>query len=311
MQKVLIFGIAGFVGPYLAEEFYNHGYEIVGCDKTLNSSIPKFVEAYTIDLLDSDSVARLIEKTTPNIIVNLAAISSVGASWSIPQLTMEINAVGAINIMEASRKINPMPKILFIGSSEEYSESDKPLSEDMEINGSNPYGISKIAQERFAEIYRSQYGIKIYSVRAFNHTGIGQKDTFVLPSFCKQVAEIEKSGKDGAINVGNIFVKRDFSDVRDIVRAYRMVVESDDCSQVYNIGSGKAYSLKELLDYIIGLSHRRITINVDKKRIRPTDLSYICSDTSLIRSKLGWIPKYDIFVTLKEMYLNYLNREDK
>ena len=307
MEKVLIFGIGGFVGSYLSNEFISHGYSVVGSDKICGNMLSKDVKFISADLLDSDEVETIVFHEQPDIIVNLAAISSVGASWGIPQTTMMVNIVGALNILEAARKVNNKPKIMFIGSSEEYVVSNEPMNEEMDLDASNPYGISKVTQEKCANLYREQYGLKVYCVRPFNHTGVGQRDSFVLPSWCKQVAEIEKSGRPGVIYVGNLNVRRDFSHVKDIVRAYRMIVESDNCQQVYNVGSGKAYRLDEMLNYIVGLSKQNIQVKIDASRIRPTDQAVICCDSSLIERNLGWKPEYTVFDALKEMYEAYCN----
>lgn len=307
MSRVLIFGAGGFVGSYLCKEFLNNGYKVSGTDKGEGSALPSEVDFYKTDLMQADEVEKLIGQIQPDIIVNLAAISSVGASWNMPQTTMTINVIGALNIMEAARKSEQKPRILFVGSSEEYVISENPLDENTQLNANNPYGISKVTQEQFAKLYREQYGLKIYCVRPFNHTGIGQRGTFVLPSFCKQVAEIDKSGKDGKIQVGNLKVKRDFSHVKDVVRAYRMIVESDNCNQIYNVGSGNAYSLEDMLTYIIGLSNQNIEIEVDQNRIRPTDQPVICCDRSLIGKELGWEPQYNVYDALREMYECYRN----
>lgn len=305
MSRVLIFGAGGFVGSYLCKEFLNNGYKVSGTDKGEGSALPSEVDFYKTDLMQVNEVEKLIGQIQPDIIVNLAAISSVGASWNMPQTTMAINVIGALNIMEAARKSEKKPRILFVGSSEEYVISENPLDENTQLNANNPYGISKVTQEQFAKLYREQYGLKIYCVRPFNHTGIGQRDSFVLPSFCKQVAEIDKSGKDGKIQVGNLKVKRDFSHVKDVVRAYRMIVESDNCNQIYNVGSGNAYSLEDMLTYILGLSNQHIEIEVDQNRIRPTDQPVICCDRSLIGKELGWEPQYNVYDALKEMYEYY------
>ena len=307
MSRVLIFGAGGFVGSYLCKEFLNNGYKVSGTDKGEGSALPSEVDFYRTDLMQANEVEKLIGQIQPDIIVNLAAISSVGDSWNMPQTTMAINVIGALNIMEAARKSEQKPRILFVGSSEEYVISENPLDENTQLNANNPYGISKVTQEQFAKLYREQYGLKIYCVRPFNHTGIGQRDSFVLPSFCKQVAEIDKSGKDGKIQVGNLKVKRDFSHVKDVVRAYRMIVESDNCNQIYNVGSGNAYSLEDMLTYIIGLSNRHIEIEVDQNRIRPTDQPVICCDRSLIGKELGWEPQYNVYDSLREMYECFRN----
>lgn len=304
MNTVLIFGAGGFVGNYLAKEFQAHGYHVYGSD--IADPAEPVCEFRRADLLHSDEVEHLIQELKPDCIVNLAAISSVGASWGIPQKTVEVNVIGALNILEAARKCEHQPKTMFIGSSEEYEQTGIPISEMTPLNANNPYGISKLAQERFADIYRQRYGMKIYCVRPFNHTGIGQRDNFVLPSFCKQVAQIEKSGKPGVISVGNLAAERDFSDVRDIVRAYRLIIESSDSSRIYNVGSGVAYSLEEILKHIVSFSTQEISVKVDPQRFRPIDTPVICCDNSSIQSEFGWKPEHDIFGTLHEMYEYYL-----
>jgi len=308
MKKVLIFGGGGFVGSYLALELKKSGYEVFGSDQLEEDAVnsDNLSDYSKANLLNKDEVEALLLRVEPDAVINLAAISSVGASWNIPQLTMEVNVVGALNIMEAARKLENMPRLMFIGSSEEYEAIDAPISEETALNANNPYGISKMTQERFATVYRERYGMKIFCVRPFNHTGIGQKDTFVLPSFCKQAAEIEKSGKPGVIHVGNLAAKRDFSDVRDIVRAYRMILESDNDSVIYNVGSGKAYSLQEMLDYIVGLSKQKIEVEVDKERFRPIDTPLVVCDYSKIEKDLGWKPEYSILDTLKEIFQYYV-----
>lgn len=305
MKKVLIFGAGGFVGQYLAHEFIDNGYQVVGSDKVNNGTLPETVKFIEADLLNADAVLQMFASEEPDMVINLAGISSVGASWSIPQTTISVNVIGALNIMEAAIKSEKKPKLMFIGSSEEYIISDYPMNEDRPLNASNPYGISKVTQEQFAQMYRKNYGLQIYCVRSFNHTGVGQRDSFVLPSFCKQVAKIEKSGKPGVMKVGNLTVKRDFSHVKDIVRAYRMIIESDDSSLIYNVGSGQAYSLRDLLDYITGLSSVDIKVEVDPERFRPTDQPVVCCDYTLIKNHLGWEPKYSVFDALKEMYEFY------
>ena len=305
MNRVLIFGAGGFVGRYLAKELRDHEYEVIGSDLKKPEHTKEFTSFVAGNLLDKDSVTKIVSEIKPDAIINLAAISSVGQSWNMPDTTMQVNVVGAINLMEAAKTLATIPKFMFIGSSEEYEISDKPISEKTPLNANNPYGISKLTQERFAELYRKRYGMEIYYVRPFNHTGVGQRDSFVLPSFCKQAAEIDKTGKPGVIHVGNLSARRDFSDVRDIVRAYRMILESGDCKKVYNVGLGEAHELSELLQYIIGLSEQKIDIQVDEDRFRPIDTPVICCDHSLITKELGWRPEYSIYDTLKEMFLFY------
>lgn len=303
--RVLIFGIGGFVGYYLAHEFLHAGYAVFGSDIHVPANLQTAISFTKADLMNEDDVLRIVSEISPDMIVNLAAISSVGSSWHLPQKTMMVNVVGALNIMEAARKQGSMPKVMFIGSSEEYEATNQPINEEAALNANNPYGISKITQERFAALYREQYGMKIYCVRPFNHTGVGQSDTFVLPSFCKQVAGIEKSNMPGKIQVGNLAAKRDFSHVKDIVRAYRMIIESDDSTKIYNVGFGKAYGLDEMLNYVISLCGQNVSIEVDPAKFRPVDTPIVCCDRELIKKELGWEPEYSVFDALKEMFENY------
>ncbi len=306
MEKVLIFGAGGFVGAYLSREFLDHGYTVVGSDRTFEAAMPEGVSYYPADLLKAADVEAVVRAVQPDIIVNLAAISSVGASWSMPQGTMEVNVIGALNLLEAARKAERKPKLLFVGSSEEYVITEQAIDEHTEINAGNPYGISKVTQENFAALYRERFGLPVYCVRPFNHTGVGQRDSFVLPSFCKQAAEIERSGQPGTIRVGNLRVRRDFSHVKDIVRAYRMILESGDCRRIYNVGSGMAYRLDELLSFICGLSHQPIRIEEDPARFRPSDQPRVCCDHRRITQELGWMPEYTVYDALKEMYAAFL-----
>ena len=309
-KRVLIFGVSGFVGRYLTEEMAAHGYTVFGSDVLENENAALCEAFEPCDLLDPDSVKEVIEKAAPTHIVNLAAISSVGLSWKIPQKTMSVNVNGALNILEAARELCPEAAILFIGSSEEYVVTDEAISEETPLNANNPYGISKLAIERFSEIYRKRYGMKIFHVRAFNHTGIGQRASFVIPGWCEQAARISASGKPGVMKVGNTSVVRDLSDVRDIVRAYRMVIESDDCGTVYNIGSGKGTALEDILSLLQELSKAPITVETDPALFRPADNPVIVCDHSLITERLGWKPEHDLVETVKEMFNYYAQKED-
>lgn len=291
MKQTLVIGAAGFVGKYLTKELESNGHRVYVAD------IPE------LNILDVDSLEKKFSETTFDYVVNLAAISSVGASWKDPVMTLEVNVRGTLNILNAVQKHCPKAKVLLIGSAEEYAPKDAPLTEDDLLEASNPYGITKIAQENFAELYRKKYGMKIVCTRSFNHTGIGQNTNFVLPSFVKQVADIEKSGKPGKIFVGNLAVSRDFSDVRDVVFTYRKLLENDTEYTVYNVGSGKANKLSDLLDYIISLASVPVEVCVDPEKFRPVDLPYLCADNSRIKDV--W-PGTDIRQTIKEMFRAWL-----
>lgn len=288
--RTLIFGASGFVGKYLVRELKDANHVVFCAD------LPD------TNLLDAASVERAVLQASPDYVVNLAAISSVGKSWQNPALTMDVNVKGSLHLLDAVQKISPSAKILLIGSAEEYSKKDSPLKETDPLEASNPYGISKIAQENFADLYRKKYGMNIVCTRSFNHTGVGQNDSFVLPSFCKQVAQIENSGKPGVISVGNLDVIRDFSDVRDVVHVYRMLLEKSCEYSIYNVGSGKPYKIKDLLDYLISLSTIEIGVVQDPAKMRPVDVPYLCAENSRIKD--FWKDTL-IQQTIEEMFFDF------
>ncbi|WP_029323470.1 GDP-mannose 4,6-dehydratase [Butyrivibrio sp. AE3004] len=311
MKKVLIFGAEGFAGGYLADEFKEHGYTVYGSGLTDIKDTSNMDGTFHCDITDPDRVREIVSSVNATHIVNLAAVSNVGQSWKIPQTTVDVNVNGALNILEAVRENNYDTKILLIGSSEEYNSAEGPMDETRELGGSNPYGVSKVMLEKFSSIYRDYYGMKVYHVRAFNHTGIGQGENFIIPSWCSQAADISLSKKPGVMRVGNLDLSRDFCNIRDVVRAYRLIIESDDCHEIYNVGSGQAVPLRKILEYIISLSDQPITIETDPELIRPSENPVTWCDHGKITEKLGWEPQYTIFDTVREVFDYYANRENK
>lgn len=305
-KRALIFGVNGFVGSHLTRELSSYGYEVCGSDLRGGCGLPEVVGYRACDLADAEGVAATVGEFAPNFIVNLAAISSVGQSWRMPALTMRVNVEGALNVMEAARAQEEMPRVLLVGSSEEYAPKDGSLGEDDPTVSNNPYGISKATQERFAALYAERYGLGVCLTRSFNHTGPGQAPSFVLPSWCRQAAAIERSGRPGKMVVGNLKVSRDFSDVRDVVRAYRLILEGGRAGDAYNVGSGRALPLSEMLDAVRGFCNQPIEVEVDPALIRPADTPSICCDCSKLRAELGWEPERRIEDTLREMYDGFL-----
>lgn len=303
MKKVLIFGAAGFVGRYLIDEFFHHGYEVYASD-ILQDYQNAHCHYLPSDITDGESVAKVVGESKPDYIVNLAAISSVGLSWKIPAKTFQVNVGGTINVLEGLVKNGLKAKVLIVGSSEEYVQLDRPLKPTDEVNANNPYGISKISQEMIADLYTARYGLKILKTRSFNHTGPGQKDDFVIPSFCKQVAAIMDSGEPGEIHVGNLSAIRDFSDVRDVVANYRYILENFE-GGVFNVGSGQARSIEEILNLIISYSSQPIKVVVDPERCRPIDTPFICCDPDSIPLK----PQHKLESTIESL-INFYRHKD-
>ena len=301
-KRVLILGAGGFVGPWAAREFLKAGWAVTGSDLMPASPLPDSCIWETADLLQPEALTEMVRRVNPDAVLHLAGLSSVALSWQKPQLTMEINVVGTMNVLDAVRALPVLPRVLLVGSSEQYAAGDQPLREDSPLSAGNPYAVSKQAQEQYAFLCGRRWGLPVTCVRAFNHTGPGQRETFVIPAFVRQAADIARSGKPGVLRVGNLTVARDFSHVEDIVRAYRLILEAENPAPVYNVGSGRAWVLHDLLDFIIGLTGTEIRVETDPERFRPADLPVSCCDASLLRRDLGWEPRKTVLDAIREMY---------
>jgi len=308
LKRALIIGISGFVGGYLAKELMGNDIEVYGAD-IKEHNIGDNISFRKIDLLDKVSTINLLNDVKPDYIINLAAISSVKSSWDMPDVTFDVNVKGVINLFEAVRKVNLKSRFLLIGSSEQYgkiTQSEK-IDEDYPLSALNPYGISKITQEKLALMYKETYDIDVVLVRAFNHTGPRQNLGFAIPDFCKQIAEIEMLNKEAVIYVGNLMAERDITDVRDIVKGYHALLISGKSGEIYNIGSGKAHSIKSLLDRLVKLSSKKISVEIDQKRFRPVDTPRIVCDNTKINRDTNWHPKISIEKTLLDTFEYWKN----
>lgn len=253
-----------------------------------------------LDVLRKDDVKNLIDEIKPDIIYHLAAQSSVAVSWKKPQLTAEINIIGSINVMEA---LPDGVRLILIGSGEEYGfirENACPIKETENLNPANIYAVSKVCAGMIGRIYHRAYGKDIIIVRAFNHSGAGQAETFVISDFCKQIAEIENGLRPPEICTGNLSAQRDFTDVRDIARAYRLLGEKGVSGNTYNVGRGKAVSIEYILNTAIGLSEVQITRKTDPNRLRASDVSIIEPDISEISNDTGWTAIISIKRTISD-----------
>ena len=295
-MKALITGSEGFVGKYLRAELEAHGYNVTGLDLAPGE------KTVAVNLLEAEKVDALLEEMRPEVIFHLAGQANVGLSWKKPAMTMEINLVAAVNLMEAARKYCPDCAIVLVGSRDEYGnlkEKGQLVSEETPLQPMTPYAISKIAQEQTGQAYAKAYGMKICMTRSFNHGGAGQKPGFMIPDFAQGIVKAER-GEADAVCVGNLSSKRDFTHVKDIVRAYRLIAEKGKAGEIYNVGSGKTYSAQEVLDRLIVLAKAPVAVKQDPARMRPSDTPVICCDHSKLTRDTGWEPEIPLDEILKD-----------
>jgi len=313
-MRVLITGITGFAGSHLAEYILAKHPDVpvfgfVRWRSRMDNivHIQDKVELHEADIKDVISLKKALADIRPDRIFHLAAQSFVPASWRLPAETFAINAIGQINLFEALLSLKLNPKIHIAGSSEEYGHvnpDEVPMKETNPLRPLSPYAVSKVAQDLLAYQYFKSYGMKTVRTRGFNHTGPRRGDVFVTSNFAKQIAEIEKRKKEPVIHVGNLEAKRDFTDVRDIVRAYWLAAEKGEDGEVYNVGTGKAMAMKEMLDILLSLSKAKVKIKMDPERLRPSDVPILQSDCSKFVRLTGWKPQIPLEQTFKDL-LNY------
>lgn len=273
MKKALIIGAAGFVGNYLAAQILSEGKWTLAATKMVQETMLRDdMEIYDLDILEPGAVYELLKTLRPDYIFHLAAQSSVAVSWKNPGLTVDVNIKGTLAVLDAVRQLDYKPRILLIGSGEEYGHVEPeeiPILETTLLHPGNLYAATKACQNMIGKIYADAYGMDIMSVRAFNHVGPNQAPLFVVADFCKQVAEIEKGVRTPVMKVGNLAAKRDFTDVRDVVRAYVLLMEKGATGETYNVGSGHAVSIEEVLKQILALSTVKVNVETDPGKFRP------------------------------------------
>jgi len=312
-MKVLITGITGFVGSHLADyALTKENVEVYGTirwrSKTENiEHIKDKLHLVQCNLNDASSVNDLIADIKPDKIFHLAAQSFVPTSWNSPAETLTSNIIGELNIFEAIRRAKINPWMQIAGSSEEYGmvyPEETPIKETNPLRPLSPYGVSKVGQDLLAYQYYMSYKLNVVRTRAFNHTGPRRGDVFVCSDFAKQIVEIEKGKKKPVILVGNLDAQRDFTDVRDIVKAYWLVLEKCEHGDVYNICTGKSYKISEVLNMLIGLSKTKIEVGKDSAKMRPSDVPYLGGDSAKFREATGWKQEIPFEKTMKDL-LNY------
>ena len=311
-MKALIIGAAGFVGGYLADHLQKEcGWSVCVTKMSQEVCSIENVEVYDLDILEKNAIEQLLEQVAPDYIFHLAAQSSVAVSWKRPDLTVDVNIKGCVNVLEAVRKMEKKPRVLLIGSGEEYGrvkQEENPVKETQMLHPGNIYAATKVCQNMIGKIYADAYQMDIMMVRAFNHIGPKQAPLFVVSDFCKQVAEIEKGQKEPVMYVGNLSAMRDFTDVRDIVRAYAMLIQKGKAGETYNVGSGTAIQIRELLNKILKLSTKEIKVEIDEKKLRPVDVKIVEADVSKLVEETGWKRRFELEDTLKDI-LEYWRAE--
>ncbi len=304
MKKALIIGASGFVGPYLAAQLSGESGMEVYATKLPQGELDDIqAEVCNLDIMNKEEIVDLLYKIRPDYIFHLAAQSSVAVSWKNPGLTIDINIKGSVNVLDAVRELYYKPRVLLIGSGEEYGHirpGETPISEDNHLRPGNLYAATKVCQNMIAKIYTTAYDMELIMVRAFNHIGPKQVPIFVVSDFCKQVVEIEKGVREPVMMVGNLKAMRDFTDVRDVVRAYALLVEHGKAGETYNVGSGHAVSIQDVLDLIISQSSAEVEVKVDPNKIRPVDVPIIEADTTKLREATGWERKIPLEQTIRE-----------
>jgi GDP-4-dehydro-6-deoxy-D-mannose reductase len=293
--RVLITGIAGFVGTHLVDflQRQDASVEMFGLVKP-RGTLPDLPEAVTLleaDLEEQASVERAMESVTPDRIVHLAAQSSPQLSWADPAGTYRTNVLGLLHVLEAVRKRGIAPRILVVGSAEEYGLADArdlPLKEDAPLRPQSPYASSKVAQGFLALQYTLSYRLPIVRTRTFHHTGSRRGEAFAESSFARQLAEIEAGLRPPVVTVGNLDAVRDFTDVRDVLRAYWLLLDKGEPGEAYNVCSGRGVRIGDLLDLLIRLSGLDIEVRIDPQKVRRAEIPEVFGDPSKIRAATGW-----------------------
>jgi GDP-4-dehydro-6-deoxy-D-mannose reductase len=308
-MKALITGITGFAGSHLADYLLGKGYEVWGLarwrsDTSNIAHIQDKLNIVEADMNDAHSLYSAVKQASPDEIYHLAAQSFVPTSWNVPADTMRTNAIGTINLFEAVMKAEISPRIQVACSSEEYGlvkSNETPIKETNPLRPLSPYGVSKIAQDMLAVQYNKSYGLRTVVTRAFNHTGPRRGKVFVCSDFARQIAMIE-AGTAKIMNVGNLKAIRDFTDVRDMVRAYHLSL-SGKCryGERYNICSGKGRTIDNVLDMLLRLADKEIKVKEVKSKKRPSDVLVLIGDCSKFRKATGWKPKIPFEDTLEDL----------
>ena len=314
--RAFITGIAGFAGSYLAEELLAAGFEISGAmyqgESTRNiQGIKSDLKLFRLDIRNEKKCHELIARLRPDYIFHLAAMASVGRSFRMERETLRVNLEGTINILDAARDIRHLKALLFVSSPEVYGRFrpvNKTLTETQPFDPVSPYGISKAAAESVCRYYCRQYGVPVVTARAFNHSGPRQSVDFAVPAFAGQVAMIEAGWQRPVLKVGDLSARRDLSDVRDIVRGYRLAAVKGTPGETYQLCSGKTVSLQTVVERLLAMSSKKIKLQVDKSRLRKAEIPILRGSHRKAAQQLGYEVRYKLKDTLADT-LDYWRKE--
>lgn len=309
MKTILITGGTGFVASHLVEELYKRGERDIHLTSYRDEGefVKQFVNEnniHQVNLTDYQATQDLIAKVKPTEIYHLASLASVGDSFEKRKFVLEMNASLQLNLLEAMKAHAPQAKLLHVSTALVYAanDNDQAIDEKAALGPDNPYALSKLIQDMMAYSFVKSEGLNIVRVRPFNHIGERQTLGFVVADLAAAVVKVEK-GQADSVKVGNLDSVRDFSDVKDVVNAYILVMEKGQSNEVYNIGSGQGYSIREVLDLLISLAKTEIKVEIDPNKIRPVDLhSLVCDNEKIVN--LGWQQNHQLKETL-ERILNY------
>ena len=310
-MRVLITGASGFVGLHLCEHLAadHPEVELFGVrrwrsDETPGSAAPgpdvRIVEG---DLLDAPSMLRALQASRPDVIVHLAASSSVASSWHTPSEMLQVNVLGTLHLLEAVRQLDLDAPVVLACSAEAYGlvrEDELPIREEQPFRPVSPYAVSKAAVDLLGFQYFQAFRLRTVRMRFFNHCGPRQSHRFVISSLARQIAEIEAGLRPPRIQAGNLDIRRDFVDVRDAVRAYWLAATIGESGQAYNVASGQSHSIREILDRLLALSDAVVEVTFDPARVRPADIPVLTGDASRFRAATGWEPEIPFGRTLAD-----------
>lgn len=314
-MRALVTGAAGFVGRHLTRHLLScghHVFALVHPSEYESRGAERDIEFLSADLLDDVTLSDCVTRAEPDVIYHLAAFSNPESSLANVRLTIETNVIGSQNLLEAAKRVERPPRVLLVGSGQQYGsvdESEQPIREDQPQRPLTPYAVSKASQELLGQRYFLSDGLPVFWTRSFNHTGPGQADVYVCSSFARQVAEVEKGGRPNEICVGNLTARRDFTDVRDVARAYAAIVDKGEPGRAYNVCRGEAVSIQRVLDTLVSLSTSDVEVRVDLERYHAIDAPLIVGDASRLREETGWAPRFSLKETLEDL-LNDWRRQD-